>query len=86
MLGVRLSDDLSARLAALAKVEGRSKSEVARDAVRVYLDLHDHAYRAEARRQSMNAAARGWTEEDHYWESAAAFGMAEPPADANAAE
>ena len=86
MLGVRLSDDLSARLAALAKVEGRSKSEVARDAVRAYLDRHDQAYRAEARRQSMNAAARGWTEEDQYWESVAAFDHVEPPADANAAE
>lgn len=78
MLGVRLPDELSERLALVARAQGRSRSEVARDAVRSYVDLHDEAFRAEARRQSANAATRGWTEEDHYWESMAAFNNAEP--------
>lgn len=85
MLGVRLSTELSDRLSLVAEAQGRSKSEVARDAVRAYIDQHDEAFRAEARRQSRNAAARGWTEEDQYWESRAAFDNAEPPAQSNAA-
>ena len=71
-LGLRIDANLEARLAAVAKAQGRSKSEVARDAVRVYVDRNDMTLRAEARRQSRNAAARGWTEEDAYWESIAA--------------
>ena len=86
MLEVELSDDLSERLTTLARVEGRSASEVAVDAVSRYVEQYDQALRAEARRQSKNAAARGWTEEDHYWESRSAFDNAEPPAMTNAAE
>ena len=83
---MNLPDDLAARLATFARVEGRSVSEVVSDAVQAYLDKYDQAYRAEARRQSANAAARGWTKEDHFWESVAAFDQAEPPTTANAAE
>ncbi|MEN2785234.1 ribbon-helix-helix protein, CopG family [Sphingomonas qilianensis] len=58
MLGVRLDTDLEQRLTAVARTQGRSKSDIARDAVRRYVELHDEAYRAEARRQSLRAAAR----------------------------
>lgn len=76
-------DDLASRLALIARTQGRSESDVIRDAVRSYVEQHDEAFLAEARRQSLNAAARGWTEEDQYWESRAAFNEAEPPAGVN---
>jgi RHH-type rel operon transcriptional repressor/antitoxin RelB len=72
MLGVRLDDDLERRLTSVARTQGRSKSDIARDAVRRYVDLHDAAFLAEAKRQSLRAAARGWTEEDREWEALAA--------------
>lgn len=72
MLGVRLDDDLEQRLTAVARTQGRSKSDIARDAVRRYVDLHDAAFLAEAKRQSLRAAARGWSEEDREWEAMAA--------------
>jgi RHH-type transcriptional regulator, rel operon repressor / antitoxin RelB len=72
MLGVRLDDELERRLASVARTQGRSKSDIAREAVRRYVDRYDEAYRAEARRQSLRAAERGWTEEDEAWESLAA--------------
>lgn len=72
MLGVRLDDDLEKRLAAVARSQGRSKSDIARDAVRRYVELHDRAFLAEARRQSLRAAARGWNKEDRAWEALAA--------------
>ena len=72
MLGVRLDDELEQRLTSVARTQGRSKSDVARDAVRRYVDLHDLAMRAEARRQSQRAAARGWTDQDEAWEDLAA--------------
>lgn len=72
MLGVRLDDDLEQRLTAVARNEGRSKSGIARDAVRRYVDQHDQAFRAEARRQSLRAAARGMSDEDRAWEALAA--------------
>ena len=72
MLGVRLDDELEQRLASVARSQGRSKSDIARDAVRRYVELHDAAFRAEAKRQSLRAAARGWTEEDREWEALAA--------------
>ncbi|MES2338499.1 MAG: ribbon-helix-helix protein, CopG family [Pseudomonadota bacterium] len=68
MLGVRLDDELERRLTSVARSQGRSKSDIARDAVRRYVDQHDQAFLAEARRQSLAAAARGWTEEDEAWE------------------
>lgn len=68
MLGVRLDDDLERRLASVARNQGRSKSDIAREAVRRYVEMHDQAFLAEARRQSLAAAARGWSEEDEAWE------------------
>ena len=68
MLGVRLDDDLERRLAAVARNQGRSKSDIARDAVRRYVEQHDQAFLAEAKRQSLRAAARGWNAEDEAWE------------------
>ncbi len=56
MLGVRLDSDLEERLAAVARTQGRSKSDIAREAVRRYVERHDEAYLAEARRQSLRAA------------------------------
>lgn len=58
MLGVRLDEDLEQRLTAVARSQGRSKSDIARNAVRRYVESHDEAFRAEARRQSLRAAAR----------------------------
>lgn len=72
MLGVRLDNELERRLASVARTQGRSKSDIARDAVRRYVDMHDNAYLAEARRQSLAAAARGWTADDEAWEALAA--------------
>jgi len=65
MLGVRLDSELEKRLTAVARTQGRSKSDIARDAVRRYVELHDEAFRTEAKRQSLRAAARdeaeGWS-------------------------
>lgn len=72
MLGVRLDGDLEQRLTAVARSQGRSKSDIAREAVRRYVERHDEAFLAEARRQSLRAAARGRTEEDAAWEKLAA--------------
>ncbi|MES3098227.1 type II toxin-antitoxin system RelB family antitoxin [Sphingomonas faeni] len=68
MLGVRLDSELEERLAAVARTQGRSKSDIAREAVRRYVERHDEAFLAEAKRQSLAAAALGWTEEDDAWE------------------
>jgi RHH-type rel operon transcriptional repressor/antitoxin RelB len=68
MLGVRLDSDLEERLAAVARTQGRSKSDIAREAVRRYVERHDEAFLAEAKRQSLAAAALGWTEDDKAWE------------------
>ena len=56
MLGVRLDSDLEERLAAVARTQGRSKSDIARESVRRYVERHDEAFLAEARRQSLTAA------------------------------
>ena len=72
MLGVRLDSDLEARLAAVARTQGRSKSDIAREAVRRYVDLHDEAYRREARRQSLRASKRDAAEDDGFWTALAA--------------
>ena len=68
MLGVRLDSELEERLAAVARTQGRSKSDIAREAVRRYVERHDEAFLAEAKRQSLAAAALGWTEDDEAWE------------------
>ena len=56
MLGVRLDSELEERLAAVARTQGRSKSDIAREAVRRYVERHDGAFLAEARRQSLAVA------------------------------
>ncbi len=87
MLGVRLDDELEQRLTSVARSQGRSKSDIARDAVRRYVDLHDAAFLAEAKRQSLRAAARGWTEEDEEWERlGAAWDDPHPVSSRDAAE
>lgn len=65
MLGVRLEPELEARLAAVAQAYGRTKSDIAREAVRRYIKEHDAAYRAECRRQSLAAAASA---DDDFWD------------------
>ena len=44
MLGVRLDSELEERLAAVARTQGRSKSDIAREAVRRYVERHDEAW------------------------------------------
>lgn len=68
MLGVRLDDELERRLTSVARSQGRSKSDIARDVIRRYVDQHDAAFLAEAKRQSLAAAAREWTDQDLEWE------------------
>ena len=75
MLGVRLDTDLEHRLASVARTQGRSKSDIAREAVRRYVDLHDEAFRAEARRQTLQASRRE-TSSDHDFGEAAGAGDA----------
>jgi RHH-type rel operon transcriptional repressor/antitoxin RelB len=69
MLGVRLDDELERRLTAVARSQGRSKSDIARDAVRRYVDLHDEAYRSEARRQSLAACRRDAEQGADTWDA-----------------
>lgn len=63
MLGVRLEPETERRLVALARRTRRSKSDIAREAVRRYVAQHDSAYLAEARRQSL-AASRSDGDDD----------------------
>ncbi|GGB34305.1 hypothetical protein GCM10011380_24690 [Sphingomonas metalli] len=69
MLGVRLDSELEERLAAVARTQGRSKSDIAREAVRRYVDLYDEAYRREARRQSVRASRREVAADYAFWET-----------------
>jgi RHH-type rel operon transcriptional repressor/antitoxin RelB len=55
MLGIRLNTDMEQELAAVARKQGRSKSDVARDAIRRYLAAE--GLFAEARRQSLLVSA-----------------------------
>ena len=67
MLGIRLEPELARRLDWLARATGRPKSDLAREAIRAYLDSNVE----EARRQSllasritideMRADDSGWT-------------------------
>ena len=72
MLGVRLDTELEERLAAVARTQGRSKSDIAREAVRRYVELHDEAFRREARRQSQRASRRDTPADYAFWEVAEA--------------
>ena len=56
MLGIRIEPELERELERLAKHTGRSKSEVARDAIRRYVQAHN--FSTEARAQSLRASAR----------------------------
>jgi RHH-type rel operon transcriptional repressor/antitoxin RelB len=55
MLGIRLDPELEARLEALAKQTGRTKSECAREAIRRFLMEQDLV--EEARKQSLLVSA-----------------------------
>jgi RHH-type transcriptional regulator, rel operon repressor / antitoxin RelB len=56
MLALRLEKDLEAKLAALARVKGRTKSEVVRDAiVRMIEDTEDLALAEKALRRTRSA-------------------------------
>ncbi|HXH17150.1 MAG TPA: ribbon-helix-helix protein, CopG family [Sphingomonas sp.] len=69
MLGVRLDSDLEERLAAVARTQGRSKSDIAREAVRRYVERHDEAFLAEAKRQSLVAAVQDQQARDEDWDA-----------------
>ncbi len=69
MLGVRLDSQLEERLTAVARTQGRSKSDIAREAVRRYVERHDEAFRAEARRQSLKAAAEDCSDDWNFFEA-----------------
>ena len=68
MLGVRLEPELEAQLTAVANACGRTKSDIAREAVRRYVKEHDLAYRAECRRQSLIITALPRTPDDDFWD------------------
>ncbi|ANC88254.1 CopG family transcriptional regulator [Sphingomonas sp. NIC1] len=70
---MRLDTELEERLAAVARTQGRSKSDIAREAVRRYVDLHDDAYRREARRQSTRASQRVSSDDVIFWQDARAW-------------
>ena len=67
MLGIRLDAETEQGLQQLAARSRRSKSEIAREAIRRYVRQHDASLGAEARRQSLRATERGWTSEDEAW-------------------
>ena len=62
MLGLRIDDSLERKLDQLARRTGRSKSELARDAIRRYVDAAD--LDGEARRQSLLVSAHD-SDEDY---------------------
>ncbi|MDQ0837554.1 ribbon-helix-helix protein, CopG family [Sphingomonas faeni] len=68
MLGVRLDSELEVRLAAVARTQGRNKSDIAREAVRRYVERHDEAFLAEAKRQSLAAALQDSRVQDEDWD------------------
>ena len=72
MLGVRLDPDTEKALDRFAHRSRRSKSDIAREAIRRYVHQKDAKLVAEARLQSQRAAARGWSAEDEEWEALAA--------------
>jgi RHH-type rel operon transcriptional repressor/antitoxin RelB len=80
MLGVRLDPATERGLQEIARRSRRSKSDIAREAIEKYVRRHDAALLAEARRQSLRAAARGWSEEDAAWEAVAAADDSGPDA------
>lgn len=73
MLGVRLDPETERQLASLAARSRRSKSDIAREAIRVHVRRHDEAFLAEAKRQSLHLASLGWSKEDEEWEAMGAW-------------
>lgn len=69
MFGVRLEPELDRRLCRLAEATGRSKSDVAREAIRRYLLSFD--LEGEARRQSLNVGGAEEEEVLDFLEAAA---------------
>ena len=61
MFGIRLEPKLDRRLAALAKQQGKTKSDLAREAIRRYLLENDLV--VEARRQSL-LVSKGTSDRD----------------------
>ena len=77
MLGVRLDPDTEMALDRFAHRSRRSKSDIAREAIRRYVRQSDTKLAAEAKLQSMRVSALGWSDEDGMWsELAAANGAA----------
>lgn len=72
MLGVRLDRDTERDLSEVARRLHRSKSDIAREAIAKFVRAKNLALGAEARRQSENAARRGWSDNDAHWDSIAA--------------
>ena len=72
MFGIRLEPELDRKLTALAKNQGKTKSDLAREAIRRYLLENDLV--AEARRQSL-LVSRAKNEQDalDFIESASDF-------------
>lgn len=61
MLGLRLDNDMASRLDRFARATRRSRSDIARDAVREYLDRHalDDAFQRQLQRIAMLAGDDG---------------------------
>jgi RHH-type transcriptional regulator, rel operon repressor / antitoxin RelB len=72
MLGVRLDADTEQALDRFAHRSRRSKSDIAREAIKRYVRQNNAKLAAEAKFQSLRAAARGWTAEDEAWSELAA--------------
>jgi RHH-type transcriptional regulator, rel operon repressor / antitoxin RelB len=72
MLGVRLDAETERGLEQLSRRSRRSKSDIAREAIRRFVMRQDAQLIAEAKRQSLRAAARGWSAEDEAWSAIAA--------------
>ena len=69
MLGVRLDAQTELALTVLARRTRRSKSEIAREAIRRHVERHDEALAAEAQRQSLHAAAPADDGDFAFWEA-----------------
>lgn len=78
MLGVRLDAETEAALGKLARRTRRTKSDLVREAVRRYVWSNDQELLAEARRQSLAAAARAPTPDDEFWDGLAAADDEDP--------
>ena len=72
MLGVRLDPELEQMLERVADTQNRSKSEIARQAIRRYVEAHDVAFQAKISAQLKALAALPWTDDDQDWAEMAA--------------